>query len=414
MTLVFLNPVGTLGGGERSLIDLTTALRDARPNLRSHLILGTAGPLEAEAARLGLSCEVVAMPAALNSLGESRLHWSRRNRALRFGSLAMGGSQAAFVLPAYLRRLRTAIERRSPTLIHSNGLKCHLTAGYALPRAASNIPVVWHMRDFLGARPLLGRWLRRLARGPSLAIANSQAVADDVRIALPGVPVETVYNGVDTDFFSPAEAVAERLDELAQLPTAPQGILRVGIVATYARWKGQDIFIDAAAKLAERGRADCRFYVIGGPTYVTVGSQFTSAELRQQIGDRRLVDCCGLVPFQTDLRSIYRGLDVVVHASTRPEPFGRTIVEAMSCGRAVVAAHAGGVGEIVTGDRDALLTPPGDADALAEAIERLLDDRALRGQLGAQARRTAVERFGRAAMADRVLRLYAGLGVDVG
>ena len=261
---------------------------------------------------------------------------------------------------------------------------------------------------------MLGRWLRRLARGPSLAIANSQAVADDVRIALPGVPVETVYNGVDTDFFSPAEAVAERLDELAQLPTAPQGILRVGIVATYARWKGQDIFIDAAAKLAERGRADCRFYVIGGPTYVTVGSQFTSAELRQQIGDRRLVDCCGLVPFQTDLRSIYRGLDVVVHASTRPEPFGRTIVEAMSCGRAVVAAHAGGVGEIVTGDRDALLTPPGDADALAEAIERLLDDRALRGQLGAQARRTAVERFGRAAMADRVLRLYAGLGVDVG
>ena len=72
------------------------------------------------------------------------------------------------------------------------------------------------------------------------------------------------------------------------------------------------------------------------------------------------------------------------------------------------------IGEIVTGDRDALLTPPGDADALAEAIERLLDDRALRGQLGAQARRTAVERFGRAAMADRVLRLYAGLGVDVG
>ena len=142
MTLVFLNPVGTLGGGERSLIDLTTALRDARPNLRSHLILGTAGPLEAEAARLGLSCEVVAMPAVLNSLGESQLHWSRRNRALRFGSLAMGGSQAAFVLPAYLRRLRTAIERRSPTLIHSNGLKCHLTAGYALPRAASNIPVV--------------------------------------------------------------------------------------------------------------------------------------------------------------------------------------------------------------------------------------------------------------------------------
>ena len=63
--------------------------------------------------------------------------------------------------------------------------------------------MVWHVHDFLTSRPLLGRWLRRLARMPAAAAANSEAVRADAAAALPGVRVEAVLNGVDTEFFTP-------------------------------------------------------------------------------------------------------------------------------------------------------------------------------------------------------------------
>jgi len=97
----------------------------------------------------------------------------------------------------------------------------------------------------------------------------------------------------------------------------------------------------------------------------------------------------GLVPFQDDPVSVYRSLDIAVHASTRPEPFGLTVAEAMSCGRAVVVSA-----ELFRDGEDALGHPPGDVPALAGVLARLLTDAALRRRLGEAARRTAVSRFG--------------------
>jgi len=73
----------------------------------------------------------------------------------------------------------------------------------------------------------------------------------------------------------------------------------------------------------------------------------------------------GFVPFQDNPADVYRALDIVVHASTKPEPFGRTIVEAMACGKPVIAAQTGGAAELFTHDHDAVGVPPGDPAALA-------------------------------------------------
>src|SRR5262249_14978265 len=69
----------------------------------------------------------------------------------------------------------------------------------------------------------------------------------------------------------------------------------------------------------------------------------------------------GLVPFQEDTAAVYRALDVVVHASTQPEPFGLTIAEAMSCSRPVVVARAGGAAGLFSRGPHALGGPPRDA-----------------------------------------------------
>jgi glycosyltransferase involved in cell wall biosynthesis len=104
-----------------------------------------------------------------------------------------------------------------------------------------------------------------------------------------------------------------------------------------------------------------------------------------------------------------RALDVVVHASVQPEPFGMVIAEAMACGKPVVVSLAGGAAEIVRDGVDALGHPPGDAAALADRIRVLVEDAELRARLGRAARAAAESRFDRARLAKELGPLYARL-----
>src|SRR5262249_52926653 len=155
-----------------------------------------------------------------------------------------------------------------------------------------------------------------------------------------------VANAIDLNRFQPGPGAGAWLDRLAGLPSAAPGAVRVGLVATYARWKGHDVFLAAAHRLRQVAWPPLRFYVIGGRIDRTAGSQWTPAELQARAGVLPAEGRLGFVPFQNDLAPFYRALDIVVHASTRPEPFGLTIAEAMACGRAVVVTRSGGAAEL--------------------------------------------------------------------
>ena len=101
-----------------------------------------------------------------------------------------------------------------------------------------------------------------------------------------------------------------------------------------------------------------------------------------------------------------RALDVVVHASTEPEPFGLVIAEAMACGRAVITTGYGGAAELISEGRDALVAAAGDARALAEAIDTLASNAELRRAMGARARETARLRFAPEAMAAEISQAF--------
>ena len=312
----------------------------------------------------------------------------------------------------YARRLRRLVAEVRPDIVHSNGIKCHLLTRLARLR---NTAVVWHVHDFISRRSLVARGLRWAARAASGIVAISQAVAQDARSALGPIPVAVVVNGIDTERFLPGRADGAGLDRLAGLPALGSDVVRVGLVATFARWKGQDVFLRAARQVVAVTSRPVRFYVVGGPIYQTRGSQWSEAELHQQGADLRTTERLGFVRFQDETPPVYRALDVVVHASTQPEPFGLTIAEAMACGRAVIVARAGGAAELFTPEEDAIGVPPGDADALARAIIELVNDPARRRRLGEAARRSAVERFGRDRLGPQVLDAYRQfLTTDVG
>src|SRR5437867_13018883 len=170
---------------------------------------------------------------------------------------------------------------------------------------------------------------------------------------------------------------------MSGLPQAPANTIRVGLVATLARWKGHATLLDAIARLP--AHLPVRAYIVGDAVYQTEGSQYSLDELRQLARSLGIANRVGFTGFVHTPEATFRALDVVVHASTAPEPFGLVIAEAMACGRAVIVSHAGGAAEIVTPDVDAMTHSPADVDALAAAIHALAVDPALRARLGVAA-----------------------------
>ena len=358
---------------------------------------------------MNFPCEVLPFPAGVRMFGESRAsavsggnqpsspRRSRTARIVGWARAALGASRYAWQLRGRLRQLR-------PDVVHSNGMKMHLLGAVSMPRSIS---LVWHLHDYLTTRQAMLPLLRRLAKRCRIVIANSESVAADVHDALPGGPtVNAIHNAIDPEVFTP-DGPAMDLDQAAGLPPSAAGTVRVGLVATFALWKGHEVFLQAAATLlCGKSPVPLRFYVVGGPLYATVGSQRTREELRDLAIQLGIDDRVGFTGFVSDAAAAMRALDIVVHASTDPEPFGLVIVQAMACARAVVVAAAGGASELVDPEIDALVHPPGDVDGLATAIARLAANADLRGRLGAASRAKVMREFAPAEMAEKVASLY--------
>ena len=394
MRVVYLSPTGALGGAETSLLAMLASVRRARPSWSLHLIAATAGPLIESADALGVSTSVLPFPAALARLGEHGATTDRRR--MRF---AVAAGRAAASVAAYGARLRREIRRVGPDVIHSNGLKMHLLAAWA-----GNRPLVWHLHDYIVPRPFTATLLRWSAPRCAILIANSTSVADDARAAIGnGMTIVRMYNAVDLDRFSPCGETAD-LDRLAGLPPAPPGTVRLGLLGTFARWKGHEAFLRAVARLPRH--LPWRAYVIGDAVYQTDASQYRRAELEHIAASLGIADRVGFTGFVRQSDAALRALDIVVHASTSPEPFGLVVAEAMACGRAVIVSRAGGAAELVTAGVDALPHTPGNVEELSARMATLIADAGLRARLSSAARQTAEEKFELGRLARELVPVY--------
>ena len=400
MKILYLNPTGLFGGAERSLLDVIASLKIAVPDWRFALVVGGDGPLVHRARALGVATSVVALPGSLERIGDSGAGGPAGSQLTRLAMLrAMAG--AACAVPRYTRRLGRQIDEIAPNVVHTNGFKMHILGAWA---TSSKIPIVWHIHDYISLRPVMAKLMRFEVRRCAAAIANSDSVRNDVRATCgDGLDLLTVYNAVNLDEFNPSGRAID-LDALAGLATAPSGTIRVGLVATMATWKGHEVFLRAMASLP--GEAPVRAYVIGDAIYHTGASQIPLDTLRTKARALGLGDRVGFAGFVEDVAGVMRALDIVVHASTAPEPFGLVIAEAMASGKPVIASRAGGAAEIVEASDGALLHSPGDSVELADLITRLVRDPGQRAGLGRAGRASAERLFARARLAQQLIPIY--------
>ena len=381
LRVVMLQVSALLGGSDRSLLDLLRA--GHRKLFDATVVLPKAGPLCSHLETVGVRYVIVDQPVAL----------LRQSRSLRLASIPDLIALPLVVGP-YLVRLSAAIRRLRPDVVYTNGIKAHVLS--ALVCSGRRVGTVWHMREHWG-----GRLVGRLADAcPERVIANSQSTANRLQkfMRRPG-KVVVIHNAVDTDEFSPEGPVAE-------IEAVQAGTLRIGLVGTLVRLKGHKLLLRAMQRVRSEFPS-VRCFFVGGAIYDTVGDRAYEAELRRHVDEEGMGGCVVFTGFQRDMAPWYRAMDIVVSASTQPEGFGRTLLEAMACGIPVIGPNAGGIPEFVRQGENGLLYEMGNADGLGAAILTLLRGPALRRRLGAAGRETALQRFSPAGHSAAIWRVLS-------
>lgn len=202
-------------------------------------------------------------------------------------------------------------------------------------------------------------------------IAVSQCVRDYILKSYP-VPEEklsVIQRGVDVDAFRQRELTPQWLSRwFRQYPqlTNQRIIMMPGRIS---RWKGQLDFLAMMAKLVHQ-RPDCHGIIVGG---AEPGKEHFLEELEKERTRLNLTDKVSFLGQRNDMTNLYLLADVVCHMSTKPEPFGRTVTEALASGTPVVAYNRGGAAETLQACFQAGLVTPDDTDGVAETVLRLLD-----------------------------------------
>ena len=367
------------GGAERTTVEMAAAIVEAggRAIVASH-----GGRLEADILRAG--GEFVAAPV------------HRKDPA----SILSNG-----------RMLARIIRDHKVDLIHARSRGPAWSAAAAARRTGTPLVTTFHGGH--SAANVFKRWYNSsLVKGDAV-IANSRFTGERIAAEYGVLPerLKIIPRGADLSVFNPLAVSNDRVKHVSA--GWNEGITdntpRFLLAARLTPWKGQALAIDAAAILKSRAEAGksplLRLVLCGGAQ----DEPRFEADLRAQIEKRGVRDMVQLVGECADMPAAIAWSDAVIAPSLRAEPFGRVAVEAGAMGKPVIAAAHGGYLETIVDEETGILIGPGSASALADAMERLAGDRALRNRLGDAASSRVRAVFSTQAMCDSTLGVYKEL-----
>jgi glycosyltransferase involved in cell wall biosynthesis len=371
ITILQVLPKLDTGGAERVVIEIAEAIRVTGHKV---LIACAGGVLSAAARRAG--AEIVEMPL---------------------------DTKSPFKMRRNARRLKKLIARRDVQLVHAHSRAPAWSAWWAT--RATGTPFVTTYHGSYGEKsPLKRRYNAVMAKGDRV-IAVSHFIAGLIRsrYSIPEQTLRVIHGGVNLDKFDPGLMVPEKLYRLARAWSVDLVEPVILLPGRLTSWKGQKSLIHALAHM----RHSDAVAILAGSAQGRTGYVAELAALAERLGVAHRVRMVGHIE---DIASAMMLADVVVNASTDPEAFGRTIVEAQAMGRIVVATDHGGARETIIPGETGFLVPPGDAVALAAILDAALDmpsdDRVIWGQ---KARAHVTEHYSVASMQNAVLQVYAEL-----
>jgi glycosyltransferase involved in cell wall biosynthesis len=333
--------------------------------------------------------------ATLNKIGEllaeCEAHsWSvEEYKARRLYGFATMKKQLAF---------GRSLRRQGTQILHTYGFYPNV---FAIPAARlAGVPVIIGSIRDIG--DIWTFWQHKVQkqclRLADHIVVNAEAIKRD--LLQRGYDVERVSvipNGIDCERFrlqGNGEAVRREWN-------IPPGVPVVGVLARLMRIKGQEVFLRAAALIASK-HPQARFVIVGGNN-IDHEYEDELKRLAERLGLKERVLFTG---FRTDVPDLLAAFSVVVSPSLGLEGLSNSLLESMAAGVPVVATRVGGTPEIVEDGVTGLLVSPGDPDALAAAISRLLHDKTTATRLGQSARRRVFSRYSLEQAVASTERLY--------
>lgn len=409
MTVLFFDHTARMGGGEISLFNLVTHVD--RSKIEPVVVLASDGELRDRLRAAGVEVHVLSLDESVTEVRKDTLS---STKAVSFAQVSQ--------IVRYIWRLRGFMRARGAEIVHANSLKADLIA--AVAARLCGVPVIWHVRDRIAddyLPPLATRIFRLLCRVlPNFVIVNSNATLATLEIPRQK-RARVIYNGVVHDGLPPEEFEEDptllrgRIQQgahgalvMAPKPEVNDRELLIGLVGRISPWKGQDIFLRAAAEVIKKF-PNTRFQIIGSAMF---GEEDYEREIHQICDDLELNDYVEWTGFRRDVPQLISKLDLLVHASKTGEPFGQVVVEAMMAGKPVIATAGGGIPEIVLDGQTGYLVPMNDAPAMADAIIRMLEDPTSARKMGERGRKRAGEHFAIGRTANKISRVYDHLLVD--
>jgi glycosyltransferase involved in cell wall biosynthesis len=378
----YLDHTSKWSGGEIALYRVLLALNKRRVN--SRIILPSEGIFAQKSRSAGLNVNILALKESVLDLRKDDLE----KKILKKISASVLYIKYAISLARLLKLEKTDI-------IHCNSLKSDIYG--MLAGRISNIPVVWHVRDHINESYLPHRVVkifRAMAKKfPAGIIVNSQSSQNALFPAGFGNQYcSVIYDGLmDTELqnlYPPNFSLWQEKN------------IRIGLLGRIVHWKGQHVFLDAIKILSDKG-FNPHYQIIGAPLF---GEDDYETQIRKQAS--ALSDRIEFLGFRDDVSEVLRNLDILVHCSILPEPFGQVVIEGMAQGLPVIASDAGGVKEIIIDGVNGIRTPMGNAQSLADALVDLITHPERASVLGQAAYKHIREKFTAAHSARAIESFY--------
>lgn len=372
--LLFVNHASKLGGAEYILLSI---LRRFGPD--SALWLFQDGPLRLALADGAVPVLLPRRPSGLASI--------KRDKGLAGAALPLAWSMAAMTLEI----ARAARRFRG---IYANSQKAFVLS--ALAATLARRPLIWHLHDILvpahfGRGQI--RLLKHLVPRATRIIVPSQAAADALAALGVGADrVRVVPNGVTLD---PAHMTPCLRPQLRDQLGIPAHAFVFGVFSRLSPWKGQHVALRALAR-----NADMWCVVAGDALF---GEDEYAASLHRLASELGVQDRVRFLGHRTDVPALMTMADAVVHPSLDPEPFGRTLVEALLCGTPVIATDSGAAPSILDGGAAGFLVEPNDPDAIADALRTVARGGEQVRETVERGRRRAQAEYAEDSMQDRVM-----------
>ncbi len=309
-------------------------------------------------------------------------------------------SKNPFVMRKNVQRLAELATAENVHIIHGRSRAAAWSALYAARKAGKHFVTTFH--GTYGHTNRLKRAYNSVMTKGEKVIAISDFIAGHIRqvYGVPAANIRVIPRGVDIALFDSDAVSKERIIGQADKWRLPDGVPVIMLPGRLTRWKGQTVFIEA---IKELGRTDVQCLMVGSDQ----GRYDYRKELEREIESHGMTGTIHVIDHCDDMPAAYMLTDIVVSASLEPEAFGRVAAEAQALGRPVIASDHGGARETVIHGETGWLTPPGDAKALAETINTVLDRSESERQDMAERAKTHIrEHFSKERMCEWTLDVY--------